>query len=88
MGIVFFSPLVAALSSQGSFFFLSSLRSAISTGIAPSLSSSLLFSTTRDLFVWVLPFSHPKSLLSHLRIFFSTLRFVISIGTTLCFCYS
>ena len=38
MGIVFLSPSVAALSSQGNCFFLSSLRFAISTSIVPSAS--------------------------------------------------
>ena len=48
---------------------------------------SLLFLATRDLFVWVFPFSHPQLLLSLLRIFFSAHRSTISTGTALCFYY-
>ena len=71
MGIVFLSPLIAAHSSQGNFFFLLPLGLRFPQVLDPlSLFFSLLFYATRDLFVWVLPFSHPQLLLSLLKIFF------------------
>ena len=50
MGIVFLSPSVAALSSQGNCFFLSSLRFAISTSIVPSASVVALSSQKKNFY--------------------------------------
>ena len=67
-------------------FFLPSYRPVISIGAATalslSLSLSLSFFAIGDLFLWVLPFSHPQLLLSSQDIF-STPSSAISTNTAL-----
>ena len=79
MDTVFLSPLVECCSLFSRNFF-PSLQVCDFQVLPLSLSLSLSLFCYTDLFLWVLPFSHPCSLF--LRIFYSALSSAISTGTT------
>ena len=80
MGIVFLSPSVAALSSQGNFFFLLPLGLRFPQVLHPL---SLLFSSI----CMGISFYSPSVAALSCQDFFSAHRSAISTGTALCFCY-